>query len=111
MVGNQKGNRYRLGDILVVEIVHVDVDRRELDFRFVRRLPRPTGRPRKTAPARPQRKKTKKSVKKRAVKRQTATRKTVKKKAVQRKKKTATSPSTAKRPAAKKKTPRTRRKK
>ncbi len=111
LVGNQKGNRYRLGDILVVEIVHVDVDRRELDFRFVRRLPRPTGRPRMTAPARQQRKKTKKSVKKRAVKRQTSTRKTVKKKAVQRKKKTATSPSTAKRPAAKKKTPRTRRKK
>lgn len=36
----RRGNVYRLGDLLRVEIVHVDVDRRVLDFRLVQRLQR-----------------------------------------------------------------------
>lgn len=38
LVGYRAGNRYRLGDWIEVEVAHVDVDRRELDFRIVRRL-------------------------------------------------------------------------
>ncbi len=38
LTGHRKGNSYRLGDILMVEIARVDIDRRELDFRMVRRL-------------------------------------------------------------------------
>ena len=36
----RRGNVYRLGDLLRVEIAHVDVDRRELDFRLIQRLQR-----------------------------------------------------------------------
>lgn len=38
LVGYRAGNRYRLGDRIEVEVAHVDVDRRELDFRVVKRL-------------------------------------------------------------------------
>jgi ribonuclease R len=35
--GRRAGHRFRLGDRLRVEVAHVDVDRRELDFRLVQR--------------------------------------------------------------------------
>lgn len=35
LVGSRAGNAFRLGDLIRVEIVHVDVDRRELNFRLV----------------------------------------------------------------------------
>ena len=38
LTGRRRGNRYRLGDYLEVTVAHVDIDRRELDFRIVRRL-------------------------------------------------------------------------
>ena len=34
LVGYREGHRYRLGDLVDVEVFHVDVDRRELDFRI-----------------------------------------------------------------------------
>ena len=45
LTGYRQGNTYRLGDIVQVEIARVDIDRRELDFRMVRRLKQATGRP------------------------------------------------------------------
>jgi ribonuclease R len=36
--GTQNGNYFRLGDMVRVEIARVDVDRRELDFKFVEKL-------------------------------------------------------------------------
>jgi ribonuclease R len=45
LAGSREGNQYRLGDIVRVKIMHVDVDRRELDLAIVKRL--------KKAPARP----------------------------------------------------------
>ena len=38
--GHRSGNSYRLGDRLRVAVLRVDEDRRELDFRLVRRYPR-----------------------------------------------------------------------
>ena len=38
--GNQRGNDYRLGDRVVVQIARVDIDARQLDFRMVRRQKR-----------------------------------------------------------------------
>lgn len=38
--GHRSGNVYRLGDRIRVEVVRVDVDRRELDFRIVARGPK-----------------------------------------------------------------------
>jgi ribonuclease R len=35
LVGRREGNQYRLGDLVKVEVFHVDVDRRQLDFRVV----------------------------------------------------------------------------
>jgi ribonuclease R len=35
LVGRREGNRYRLGDVVRVEVARVDVDRRELDFRLI----------------------------------------------------------------------------
>ncbi len=58
LTGRQEGNSYRLGDVVRVEVYHVDLDRRQLDFRVVTpqqdaaRLTRAkTPRPRKTRPA------------------------------------------------------------
>lgn len=45
LTGNKEGNTFRLGDLIQVEIAHVDVDRRELDFRLIKKLKR-TARPR-----------------------------------------------------------------
>jgi ribonuclease R len=51
--GHRSGNRYRLGDLIRVQVARVDIDRRELDFRLVklvghagqaRRQERDTGR-------------------------------------------------------------------
>ena len=36
--GTRSGNRFRLGDIIRVEVAHVDIDKRELDFRIVKKL-------------------------------------------------------------------------
>jgi ribonuclease R len=59
LVGMRAGNSFRLGDLIRVEVARVDIDRRELDFRIVKRLkgapsPKMTTRPRKTkgAPSR-----------------------------------------------------------
>jgi ribonuclease R len=38
LAGHRSGNRYRLGDIVRVQVAHVDIDRRELDFRLVKRV-------------------------------------------------------------------------
>ena len=38
LVGRRRGNAFRLGDFVRVAVAHVDVDRRELDFRLVDRL-------------------------------------------------------------------------
>ena len=37
LAGHREGNRFRLGDVIRVTIAHVDVDRRELDFRLAGR--------------------------------------------------------------------------
>ena len=40
LAGYRQGNRFRLGDVIRVTVAHVDVDRRELDFRLAGRLAR-----------------------------------------------------------------------
>lgn len=35
LVGNHEGNSFRLGDVIVVRIARVDLDRRELDYQFI----------------------------------------------------------------------------
>ncbi len=50
LTGYRHGHSYRLGDLVQVEIAHVDIARRELDFRLVRRLDHPSGRKNLTAP-------------------------------------------------------------
>ena len=49
LIGYRQDNSYRLGDLLLVEIVYVDVDRRELDFRVIQRLEQASGVPKLTA--------------------------------------------------------------
>jgi ribonuclease R len=46
LAGTRSGNKFRLGDVVRVEVAHVDIDRRELDFRIVKRLGH-TGPPRR----------------------------------------------------------------
>jgi ribonuclease R len=41
LAGYRSGNRFRLGDVIRVEVAHVDIDKRELDFRIVKRLGSP----------------------------------------------------------------------
>ncbi len=72
LTGHRHGHSYRLGDLIQVEIAHVNVDRRELDFRLVRRLDHPSGRKNLTAP-RPSRPKAQ-AKKKTELKRQAAKR-------------------------------------
>ncbi len=49
LTGRRRGNAFRLGDFVRVAVAHVDVDRRELDFRLVGQLKdRPPARSRKT---------------------------------------------------------------
>src|SRR5262245_231584 len=38
LAGTRSGNKFRLGDVIRVEVAHVEIDRRELDFRIVKRL-------------------------------------------------------------------------
>jgi ribonuclease R len=51
LAGHRGGNRFRLGDVIRVEVAHVDVDRRELDFRIVRKVGH-AGAPGKQKPTR-----------------------------------------------------------
>lgn len=54
LVGHRSGHQFRLGDTITVEVAHVDLARRELDFRLVSHEPlhhRPLGPPRKKAKA------------------------------------------------------------
>lgn len=75
LTGYRHGHSYRLGDLVLVEIAHVDIGRRELDFRLVRRLEHPSNRKRLTAPR--SRTKTVRQKKKTDLKRQ-ATKRTAK---------------------------------
>ena len=87
LVGFRRGNVFRLGDRVTVEVAQVDVHRRELDFRLVQRgWPKSAARPKRktkrkpTAKAAPKRKKArKKSARKKAVRKKTTTRATGKK--------------------------------
>ncbi len=76
LTGYRHGHSYRLGDLVQVEIARVDVDRRELDFRLVRRLDHPSGRKTLTAPrpARPKARAKKKTELKRQAAKRTAKR-------------------------------------
>ena len=38
LVGYREGNNFRLGDVILVEVSHVDVDKRALDFKLVKKL-------------------------------------------------------------------------
>jgi ribonuclease R len=38
LVGYREGNSFRLGDVILVEVSHVDVDKRVLDYRVVKKL-------------------------------------------------------------------------
>src|SRR5204862_7701382 len=38
LVGYREGNSYRLGDVILVEVSHVDVDKRVLDYRVVKKV-------------------------------------------------------------------------
>ncbi len=49
LTGYRQGHTYRLGDLLLVEIAFVDIDRRQLDFRLVQRLKEVSGIPKLTA--------------------------------------------------------------
>jgi ribonuclease R len=52
LAGYRSGNRYRLGDVIRVQVAHVDIDRRELDFRIVKRIGH-AGTPRRKQVERP----------------------------------------------------------
>jgi len=45
LTGYRHGNTYRLGDVVRVAVAHVDLDRRELDFRLVERAKSDKARP------------------------------------------------------------------
>jgi ribonuclease R len=51
LAGYRGGNRYRLGDLVRVQVARVDIDRRELDLRIVKRLARPPGTRRRSVKA------------------------------------------------------------
>jgi len=53
LAGRRAGHQFRLGDLVRVEIAHVDVHRRELDFRLVQRLEHPPAAQRDGARNRP----------------------------------------------------------
>jgi ribonuclease R len=66
--GYRSGNNYRLGDLIEVEIARVDLVRRELDYRLVRRLRAASGHSKLAAtkvPAAPQKKRAPKPAKRR----------------------------------------------
>jgi ribonuclease R len=76
LTGHRQGQSYRLGDVVLVEIAHVDVDRRELDFRLVRRLTKASGESRLMTKAKPRKQAA--AEKKAAVKRDALKRRTTK---------------------------------
>ncbi len=45
LVGRRTGKTYRLGDRVRVTVVHVDMDRRELDFRIAAENAKPRSKP------------------------------------------------------------------
>ncbi|MCA9202518.1 MAG: ribonuclease R [Planctomycetales bacterium] len=51
--GRREGNQFRLGDLLRVAIARVDIDRRQLDFRLVKKMPRPGQAPPRKARSKP----------------------------------------------------------
>ncbi|MEX2173712.1 MAG: ribonuclease R [Pirellulaceae bacterium] len=56
LAGYRSGNKFRLGDLIRVEVAHVEVDKRELDFRVVKRLGSShRGRPEARGTKKPQR--------------------------------------------------------
>ena len=74
LTGRRAGNSYRLGDLIQVEIAHVDVDRRELDFRLIKTTKKRKVTKSKRKTSAPQTSK-KKQGKKKAGKKRTAGRK------------------------------------
>ena len=58
LTGRRAGNAFRLGDLIEVEIVHVDVDRRELAFRVLRSASSKTKANTKNRPRKKTRRKT-----------------------------------------------------
>jgi ribonuclease R len=76
LTGHRRGNTFRLGDIIEVEIAHVDVDRRELDFRLARRLKKASGKHKLTA--KPKTKRKTATRKKKTARKKTPTRKKTK---------------------------------
>ncbi|MCH7989724.1 MAG: RNB domain-containing ribonuclease, partial [Planctomycetes bacterium] len=54
LIGRASGEQYRLGDSVRVRVTHVDVDRRELDFRLVKK-PKPRKRPKQEVNKKPAR--------------------------------------------------------
>ena len=50
LAGYREGNRFRLGDVVRVTVAHVDVDRRELDFRLAGRLARSSQTGKRSSP-------------------------------------------------------------
>jgi len=53
LAGHRKENSYRLGDVVRVEVFHVDLEQRELDFRLVQQGKRPPRRKPKTKGPKP----------------------------------------------------------
>ncbi len=54
LAGYRSSNKYRLGDVIRVEVAHVDIDRRELDFRIVKKIGHAGGKTQNRAkPTRP----------------------------------------------------------
>ncbi len=56
LAGRREGNSFRLGDLVRVEIAHVDVDRRELDYRLIQKAPAAKKRQAAKKPAKPRKK-------------------------------------------------------
>lgn len=86
LTGYRSGNLFRLGDLVRVAVVRVDVDRRELDFRLVQRKKRPARPEGKSSDGRGKRKTSKKGGKNRPTKRELKKEKKKTKKARRKKK-------------------------
>lgn len=69
LCGHRQGNSFRLGDPIRVQVARVDVERRELDFRLVRRSPQPA-QPRAARPSKKATLKARRPVKKRSRRRE-----------------------------------------
>jgi len=51
LVGHRSGNDFRLGDTLAVKVDHVDMERREVDLMFIKKLLSVGGPPLNRPPA------------------------------------------------------------